>query len=228
MALDSEETKIVELLSKHPQGLGQNELYDRLQGEMGKGTLSDRLKRLKAKQRVDFAPAIRNGKIWALTDYAKATSVEWKNHIGEVISLTEGLARILRSPMPSQEKLTRGLVLYRRQMSVLLVEDVGYRHFKLSEAARQTQYAFHGMIIQDFYYAIDGFVAHFPRGDDFMAAMLASFPGVRNALQWSEEETRMMREIESFAQSILLKSFPEMQKALARYIDAKLPLPKSP
>ena len=227
MALTQEEAEILKLLGEHKDGLGQNELYRRvgqaLEG-IAKGTLIARLTHLQKEGRIAYHPGIRKGKVWTLTEIADATFQEWGAHIGVVYVLAQELARLLKEKGPVEERLGNGIRLYRSLLSGMAVEDLAYRHLRLSEEARQTEDAFHGMILQLMQAATDRFIGRLkPDKETFDAAIMKAFPPLGHKVGTGEEE-KQVAEATALASTLVRHSFPDIREELAKQIETTIPL----
>lgn len=227
MALTQEEAEILKLLGEHKDGLGQNELYRRvgqaLEG-IAKGTLIARLTHLQKEGRIAYHPGIRKGKVWTLTEIADATFQEWGAHIGVVYVLAQELARLLKEKGPVEERLGNGIRLYRSLLSGMAVEDLAYRHLRLSEEARQTEDAFHGMILQLMQAATDRFIGRLnPDEETFRAAVMKAFPPLSRKAGTKEEEQKAA-EAAGFANAVVGRSFSHIREELTKQIETMIPL----
>ena len=155
MSLDNqEEAEILDLLRKHPEGLGQNEIMRELQ--RGKGTVKSRLEQLQRKGLLKTVPGLRR----QIRYFVDNVSLErnkryWRTSFVILDSFIDSLARELESRKTKEDKIVSAILEIQREFSHIVARVLFLEHESGLTVDPKLELARHGVqldVIEAAYY----------------------------------------------------------------------------
>jgi DNA-binding MarR family transcriptional regulator len=124
---NSEEVEILNLLKKHPKGLGQNEIMRELQ--CGKGTVKNRLELMQTKGLLKTLPGLRR-QIRYLVDneFLEKNRRYWRNAFVLLDSLIDSMANELKSDKSKEDKIVSAVLGIQREVSHIITRMMFLEH----------------------------------------------------------------------------------------------------
>jgi DNA-binding MarR family transcriptional regulator len=155
LSLDNpEEVEILDLLRRHPEGLGQNEIMRELQ--RGKGTVKSRLEQLQRKGLLKTVPGLRR-QIRYLVDNESLERNKryWRSSFVLLDSLIDSLARELESRKTKEDKIVSAVLGIQREFSHIIARVMFLEHESGLTVDPKLELARHGVqldVIEAAYY----------------------------------------------------------------------------